>query len=58
MKLTGIPVALLIAWLFLVPAVRAQTQSSGNQNVSAASVAIVPQLIKFSGTLLDAQASP
>ncbi len=58
MKLRSIPVALLIACLFFVPAVRAQAQSSGNQNVSAASVTVVPQLIKFSGTLLDAQSKP
>ena len=58
MKLTGIPVALLIAWLFLAPACTRADSVFRVQNVSAASVAIVPQLIKFSGTLLDAQGKP
>jgi trimeric autotransporter adhesin len=58
MKLDSIAIALVLACLFFVPAVYAQAQSSGNQNVSAASVAVVPQLIKLSGTLLDAQGKP
>jgi trimeric autotransporter adhesin len=58
MKLSRSRIALVAACLFFVPAVRAQAQSSGNQNVSATSAAVVPQLIKFSGTLLDAQSKP
>ena len=58
MKLSNLGIALIGVCLFSGPAVRAQAQSSGNQNVSAASVTVVPQLIKFSGTLLDAQNKP
>ncbi len=58
MKLGSIWIALVAVYLFFVPAARAQAQSSGNQNLSVASGAVVPQLIKFSGTLLDAQSRP
>jgi hypothetical protein len=59
MKLSSIAIGLVVVCLFFVPAVHAQAQSSGNQNnASAASAAVVPQLIKFSGTLLDAQSKP
>jgi hypothetical protein len=57
-KLSNLGIALIGVCLFSGPAVRAQAQSSGNQNVPAASVTVVPQLIKFSGTLLDAQNKP
>jgi trimeric autotransporter adhesin len=58
MKLSNLGIALIVVCLFFVPAARTQAQSSRNQNVSAASVTVVPQLIKFSGTLLDAQDRP
>jgi hypothetical protein len=58
MKPSSIAIALVVECLFLVPAVLAQARSSGNQGVSAAPMAIVPQLIKFSGTLLDPQGRP
>ena len=58
MKLSNLGIALVVVCLFFVPAMRAQAQSSANQNVSATSAAVVPQLIKFSGTLLDAQSKP
>jgi hypothetical protein len=45
--------------LFLAPALLAQSSDSANQSAaSSASAAEVPRLIKFSGTLLDAQDRP
>jgi hypothetical protein len=62
MKSSNIWVAMLVACLFLAPAVWAQGSPSGNQSASSlapsASTAVVPQLIKFSGTLLDEQDRP
>jgi len=63
MKPTPISAALLVVFLFLAPAVLAQSPGSVNQSAaspapSSASAAEVPRLIKFSGTLLDAQDRP
>ena len=62
MKPSPISVAILVVSLLFAPALLAQTQSpvSANQNAAspAASAAEVPRLIKFSGTLLDAQDRP
>jgi hypothetical protein len=51
---------MLLVSLFLAPALLAQTPDSANQGAAspAASAAEVPRLIKFSGTLLDAQDRP
>jgi hypothetical protein len=63
MKSSNIWVAMLVVCLFLAPAVLAQ-QDAGSpiQTNSAAapsvSTAVVPQLIKFNGTLLDADERP
>jgi hypothetical protein len=59
MKPSPISVAMLVASLFLVPALLAQSPDSANRNAaSPASAAEVPRLIKFSGTLLDMQDRP
>jgi len=59
MKSSPISVAMLVASLFLVPALLAKSPDSAGQNAaSATSAAEVPRLIKFSGTLLDAQDRP
>src|SRR4029077_13291286 len=63
MKPSPISTAMLAVSLFLPPALLAQSPDSGNQGAaspapSAASAAEVPRLIKFSGTLLDAQDRP
>jgi hypothetical protein len=62
MKFTNSQVAMLLVSLFLAPAVLAQSPASGSQNAAspapAVSAAEVPRLIKFSGTLLDAQDRP
>ncbi len=60
MKPSPISVAMLLVSLFLVPVGWAQTPAAANQSAasSAASAAEVPRLIKFSGTLLDAQDRP
>jgi len=62
MKPSPISVAMLVVSLFLSPALLAQSPDSANQNAAspspAASAAEVPRLIKFSGTLLDAQDRP
>ncbi len=58
MRASNIRFALAVVYLFFVPTLCAQTQSSRNQNVSVASGTAVPQLIKFSGTLLDAESRP
>src|ERR1700674_2338732 len=54
--------AMLVVSLFLAPALLAQSPDSANQSAASsapsASVAEVPRLIKFSGTLLDAQDRP
>ncbi|MGA8678092.1 MAG: tail fiber domain-containing protein [Candidatus Acidiferrales bacterium] len=63
MKSSNIWVAMLVVCLFLAPVAMAQ-QDAGSpiQNNSAAapsdSTAVVPQLIKFNGTLLDADERP
>jgi hypothetical protein len=54
---------MLLVSLFLAPALLAQSPDSANQGAaspapSSASAAEVPRLIKFSGTLLDAQDRP
>jgi endosialidase-like protein len=55
-------VVMLVVCLFPAPAVWAQTPASGNQSATtsapSASAALVPRLIKFTGTLLDAQNRP
>jgi hypothetical protein len=63
MKLSPISIAMLVVSLFLAPALLAQSPDSANQGVaslvpSSAAAAEVPRLIKFSGTLLDAQDRP
>ena len=60
MKLSPISVAVLVVSLLLAPILLAQSPDSPNQGAasSAASAAEVPRLIKFSGTLLDAQDRP
>jgi hypothetical protein len=62
MKPSPISVAMLVVSLFLAPALLAQSPASANQSAAspapAASNAEVPRLIKFSGTLLDAQDRP
>jgi trimeric autotransporter adhesin len=63
MKPSPISVAMLVVSLFLAPALLAQSPDSANQSAaspapSSASAAEVPRLIKFSGTLLDAQDRP
>jgi hypothetical protein len=62
MKSTTIRVAMLGVFLFFAPVVWAQTPASGNQSAASpapsASAAEVPRLIRFSGTLLDAQDRP
>jgi len=62
MKSSPISVAMLLVSLLLAPALLAQSPVSANQNAASpspsASAAEVPRLIKFSGTLLDAQDRP
>src|ERR1700680_4855946 len=62
MKSSNILDAMLVVCLFLAPAVWAQAPALANQgvssDVSSPSTAIVPRLIKFSGTLLDAENRP
>src|ERR1700674_4647525 len=60
MKPSPISTAMLLVSLFLAPTVLAQSPDSANQSAvsAAASAAEVPRLIKFSGTLLDAQDRP
>jgi hypothetical protein len=62
MKLSPISVAMLVVSLLVAPALLAQSPDSANQNAASpapsASVAEVPRLIKFSGTLLDVQDRP
>jgi hypothetical protein len=62
MKPSPISVVMLVVSLFLAPALSAQSRDSANQNAASsaqpASAAEVPRLIKFSGTLLDAQDRP
>jgi hypothetical protein len=60
MKPSPISVAILVVSLFLAPALFAQSPDSANQSAAspAAAAAEVPRLIKFSGTLLDAQDRP
>jgi hypothetical protein len=62
MKSTIMWVVILVVFLFPAPAVWAQTPASGNQSAAtpapSASTALVPRLIKFTGTLLDAQNRP
>ena len=62
MKSSKIWNATLVVCLFLGPAVWAQAPALANQGasseVSSPSTAIVPRLIKFSGTLLDAENRP
>jgi hypothetical protein len=63
MKSSNIWVAMLVVCLFLAPAVLAQQEAGSlNQTNSSSapsdSTAVVPQLIKFNGTLLDADERP
>ena len=62
MKASPISVAMLVVSLLLAPALLPQSPDSANQNAASpapsASAAEVPRLIKFSGTLLDAQDRP
>jgi hypothetical protein len=62
MKSTNIRVVMLLVLPFLVPALLAQSTDSPNPSAASpapsASAAEVPRLIKFSGTLLDAQDRP
>jgi hypothetical protein len=48
----------VVVCLFLAPVVWAQAPALGNQSAPSASTTLVPHLIKFSGTLLDAQSKP
>jgi len=59
MKPSRILTAMLVVSLLLAPTLLAQSPDSANQSAaSPASAAEVPRLIKFSGTLLDAQDRP
>jgi len=59
MKPFPISAAILVVSLFFAPALLAQSPDSANQSAaSSASAAEVPRLIKFSGTLVDAQDRP
>ncbi|MFI5057408.1 MAG: hypothetical protein ACHQLQ_04420 [Candidatus Acidiferrales bacterium] len=60
MKPSPVSVVMLVVSLLLARALLAQSPDSANQSAasSAASAAEVPRLIKFSGTLLDAQDRP
>ena len=59
MKPARVLIAMFVVSLFLAPTVFAQSPGSANQGAaSSASAAEVPRLIKFSGTLLDAQDRP
>jgi hypothetical protein len=63
MKSSNIWVAMLVVCLFVAPAALAQQEAGSlNQTNSSAapsdSTAVVPQLIKFNGTLLDADERP
>jgi hypothetical protein len=60
MKPSPISTAMLVVSLLFAPALLAQSPDSANQSAAspAASAAEVPRLIKFSGTLLDAQDRP
>jgi hypothetical protein len=62
MKSTIMWVVMLVVFLFPAPAIWAQAPASGNQSATtsapSASVALVPRLIKFSGTLLDGSGHP
>jgi len=60
MKRSSISTAMLVVSLLLAPALLAQSPDSANQSAvsPAAPAAEVPRLIKFSGTLLDAQDRP
>jgi len=59
MKPSRILTAMLVVSLLLAPTLLAQSPESANQSAaSPASAAEVPRLIKFSGTLLDAQDRP
>ena len=62
MKPSPISVAMLLVSLFFAPALLALSPNSANQSAASPaqspSAAEVPRLIKFSGTLLDAQDRP
>jgi hypothetical protein len=62
MKPARVLIAMFVVSLLPAPALLAQSAASANQNVASpapsASAAEVPRLIKFSGTLLDAQDRP
>jgi hypothetical protein len=61
MKPSPISTAMLMVSLLLAPALLAQSPASTNQNATSSAPsasAEVPRLIKFSGTLLDAQDRP
>ena len=62
MKLSPFSVAMLVVSLLFAPALLAQLPDPANQSAASpalsASAAAVPRLIKFSGTLLDAQDRP
>jgi hypothetical protein len=63
MKSSNIWVAMLVVCLFLAPAVLAQQEAgspiqTNSAAASSVSTAVVPQLIKFNGTLLDADERP
>jgi hypothetical protein len=58
MKSLNVWVVMLVVCLFLAPAVWAQAPASGNQSAPSASTALVPRLIKFSGTLVDRDGHP
>jgi hypothetical protein len=62
MNSTSLRVAFLVVSLVFAPAVWAQTPAAANQSAASpaasAAAAEVPRLIKFSGTLLDAQDQP
>jgi trimeric autotransporter adhesin len=60
MKPARVLIAIFVLSLFLAPALLAQSRDSANPSTvsTAAAAAEVPRLIKFSGTLLDAQERP
>jgi len=58
MSRTSIGLCVIAVCLFLMPAVWAQVPASQNETAPSASTALVPRLIKFSGSLLEAEGRP
>src|SRR5215472_18107282 len=58
MSRTSIVLCVIAVCLFLMPVVWAQVPASQNETAPSASTALVPRLIKFSGSLLHAEGRP